>query len=94
MQRRSFQYSLLSRLRRNPEILALRKIAINLLYGELAGEPFDGGRMRGLIEPADPEKLANALDPLRAVRAARAGALKRRRAAHFGNGRTISESGM
>jgi hypothetical protein len=39
------------------EILALRKIVINLLYGEKAGEPLDEERMRELIETADSEKL-------------------------------------
>ena len=34
------------------EILALRKIVINLLYGERTGEPLDQERMRGLIETA------------------------------------------
>jgi hypothetical protein len=57
------------------EILALRKIVINLLYGEKAGEPLDEERMRELIETADSEKLTKALDRLRAVRAARAGVL-------------------
>ncbi|HWB95899.1 MAG TPA: hypothetical protein VG672_04335, partial [Bryobacteraceae bacterium] len=32
------------------EILALRKIIVNLLYGERTGEPLDEGRMRELIE--------------------------------------------
>ena len=40
------------------EILALRKIVINLLYGEKAGEPLSEERMRELIEAADSEKLA------------------------------------
>ena len=57
------------------EILALRKIVINLLYGEKAGEPLDEERMRELIETADSEKLTKALDRLRAVRTARAGVL-------------------
>ena len=35
------------------EILALRKIVINLLYGEKAGEPLSEERMRELIEAAD-----------------------------------------
>jgi hypothetical protein len=54
------------------EILALRKIVINLLYGERAGEPLDEERMRELIEAADAEKLARAGERLRSVRAARA----------------------
>jgi hypothetical protein len=49
------------------EILALRKILINLLYGERAGEPLDAGRMRELIEAADAEKLAKAIERLRGV---------------------------
>jgi hypothetical protein len=44
------------------EVLALRKILINLLYGEKAGEPLDEERMRELIETADSEKLTKALD--------------------------------
>jgi len=54
------------------EILALRKIMINLLYGERAGEPLDEVRMRELIEAADAEKVAKAGERLRSVRAARA----------------------
>ena len=42
------------------EILALRKIVINLLYGEKAGEPLSEERMRELIEAADSEKLRKA----------------------------------
>src|SRR5437016_3929527 len=37
------------------EILALRKIVINLLYGEKAGGPLSEERMRELIEAADSE---------------------------------------
>jgi len=51
------------------EILALRKIVINLLYGEKAGEPLSEERMRELIETADSEKLAKAVERLRALRA-------------------------
>jgi hypothetical protein len=54
------------------EILALRKIVINLLYGERAGEPLDEERMRELIDAADAEKVAKAGERLRSVRAARA----------------------
>jgi hypothetical protein len=54
------------------EILALRKIVINLLYGEKAGEPLDEERMRELIETADAEKLAKAAERLRAARQTRA----------------------
>lgn len=57
------------------EILALRNIVINLLYGQTAGEPLDEERMRELIEAADAEKLAKALERLQAVRTARAGVL-------------------
>jgi len=57
------------------EILALRKIVINLLYGQRTGEPLDEGRMRELIEAADSEKLAKALERLQAVVTARAGVL-------------------
>ena len=56
------------------EILALRKIVINLLYGQAAGEPLDRERMRELIESADAGKLAKAAERLRAVRAEQAGA--------------------
>lgn len=55
------------------EVLALRKIVINLLYGEKAGEPLDRERMRELIESADAGKLARAAECLKAVRGARAG---------------------
>jgi hypothetical protein len=56
------------------EILALRKIVINLLYGEKTGEPLSEERMRELIEAADSEKLAKAIERLHAVRTARDGA--------------------
>ena len=49
------------------EVLALRKIVINLLYGEKAGEPLSEERMRELIETADSEKLAKAAERLRAL---------------------------
>jgi len=57
------------------EILALRKIVINLLYGEKAGEPLSEERMRELIEAADSEKLRKAAERLRAAVTARAGVL-------------------
>ena len=57
------------------EILALRRIAINLLYGDKAGEPLSEERMQELIEVCDGEKLAKALERLQAVRTARAGVL-------------------
>jgi hypothetical protein len=57
------------------EILAFRKIVINLLYGEKAGAPLSEERMRELIETADSEKLRKAAERLRAVRTARAGVL-------------------
>ncbi|MFN0166597.1 MAG: hypothetical protein ACKV22_09200 [Bryobacteraceae bacterium] len=57
------------------EILALRKIVINLLYGQTAGEPLSEERMRELIEAADSEKLRKAAERLQAVRTARAGVL-------------------
>jgi hypothetical protein len=53
------------------EILALRKIVINLLYGERAGESLSEERMRELIEAADSEKLRKAAERLRAVVTAR-----------------------
>ena len=53
------------------EILALRKIVINLLYGEKAGEPLSEERMRA-IEAADSEKLCKAAESLRALVTARA----------------------
>jgi hypothetical protein len=49
------------------EILALRKIVINLLYAEKAGEPLDEERMNQLIVAADSEKLAKAAARLRAL---------------------------
>ncbi len=49
------------------EILALRKIIVNLLYSERTGETLDEGRMRELIEAADAEKLAKAAERLRGV---------------------------
>jgi len=49
------------------EILTLRKIVINLLYGEKAGEPLSEQRMRDLIEAADSDKLRKAAERLRAV---------------------------
>ena len=52
------------------EILALRKIVINLLYGDKAGEP-----LSELIEAADSEKLRKAAERLHAVVTARAGVL-------------------
>ena len=54
------------------EVLALRKIVINLLYGEKAGEPLSDERMRELIETADSEKLAKAAERLKALRQSRA----------------------
>ena len=57
------------------EILALRKIVINVLYGDKAGEPLSEERMRELIEAADSEKLRKAAERLCAVVTARAGDL-------------------
>ena len=57
------------------EIPALRKIVINLLYREKAGEPLSEERMRELIEAADSEKLRKAAERLHAVVTARAGVL-------------------
>jgi len=57
------------------EILALRKIVINLLYGDKAGEPLSEERMRELIEAADSDKLRKAAEHLHAVVTARAGVL-------------------
>ena len=54
------------------EILALRKIVINLLYGQTAGEPLSEERTRELIEAADSEKLRKAAERLQAVVTARA----------------------
>jgi hypothetical protein len=55
------------------EILALREIVINLLYGDKAGEPLSEERMRELIEAADSDKLRKAAERLHAVVTARAG---------------------
>jgi hypothetical protein len=49
------------------EVLALRKIIINLVHGERTGEPLDQERMRELIEAADAEKIAKAVERLRGV---------------------------
>jgi len=49
------------------EILALRKIVINLLFGEKAGEPLSEERMCELIEAADSEKLRKAAERLHSV---------------------------
>ncbi len=57
------------------EILALRKIVINLLYGEKAGEPLSEERMRELTRATDSEKLRKAAERLHAVVTARAGVL-------------------
>jgi len=46
------------------EVAALRKIVINLLYGEKVGEPLSEERMRELIETADSEKPAKAAERL------------------------------
>ena len=54
------------------EVLALRKIVINLLYGEKAGEPLSEERMRELIETADSEELDKAAERLRVLRQTRA----------------------
>ena len=53
------------------EILALRKIVINLLYGDKAGKPLSEERMRELIEAADSEKLRKAAERLHAAGTAR-----------------------
>jgi hypothetical protein len=52
-----------------------RKIVINLLYCQTAGEPLGEERMRELIEAAGAEKLAKALERLQAVRTPQAGVL-------------------
>ena len=54
------------------EVLALRKIVINLLYGDKAGEPLGDERMRELIETADSKKLAKAAERLKALWQSRA----------------------
>lgn len=48
------------------EILALRKIVINLLYGQVAGEPLSEERMQERVEAAESEKLRKAAERLRA----------------------------
>jgi len=60
------------------EILALRKIVIKQVYGQAAGQSLDEERMRELIEAADAEKLAKALERLQALRTARTGVLSNR----------------
>jgi len=60
------------------EILALRKIVIDLLYGDKAGEPLSEERMQELIEATGSDKLRKAAQRLQAVRTARAGVLSDR----------------
>lgn len=55
------------------EILALRKIVINLVYGREAGEPLSEEFVRELIESADGNKISKATDRLQAALAARSG---------------------
>jgi hypothetical protein len=49
------------------EILALRKIVINLVYGREAGELLTEEHVRELIESADSDKTAKALERLQAA---------------------------
>jgi hypothetical protein len=60
------------------EILALRKIVINLLYGYKAGQPLDEERMSQLIVAADSDKLAKAAARLRPTQRLRTGGLGNR----------------
>jgi len=54
------------------ELLALRKIMINLLYSQAAKQPLNERHMRELIDAADSDKLAKAVERLQAVRTVRA----------------------
>jgi len=54
------------------ELLALRKIVINLLYRQAANEPLSERFMHELIEAADSEKIAKAAERLQAARTTRA----------------------
>jgi hypothetical protein len=58
------------------EILALRKIVINLVYGRGAGQPLSEEHVRELIESADADKISKAAERLQAALAARLGGLK------------------
>ncbi len=49
------------------EILALRKIVINLVYGREAGEPLTEEHVRELIESADSDKTTKAIERLQAA---------------------------
>ena len=53
------------------EILALRKIVINLAYGREAGEPLSEEHVRELIESADADKISKAAERLQAALTAR-----------------------
>ena len=53
------------------EILALRKIVINLLFGREAGEPLTEDRVRELIDSADAGKISKAAERLQAALAVR-----------------------
>src|SRR5271157_1547213 len=55
------------------EILALRKILINLFYGQAAGERLSEDRMQELVESADSDKLRKAAERLQAVPTVRSG---------------------
>ena len=59
------------------EILAFRKIVINLLYGDKAASPFIVERMREVIEGRFQEKLRKAAERLHAVVTARRSSLER-----------------
>ena len=54
------------------ELLALRKIVINLLYRHAGHEPLTERSMRELIEAADRDKIPKAIERLRAVRTTQA----------------------
>jgi Mobilization protein NikA len=55
------------------EILALRKIVINLVYGREAGEALTEEHVRELIESADADKILKAAGRLQAALQARLG---------------------
>ena len=54
------------------ELLALRKIVINLLYRQAGHEPLTERSMRELIEAADRDKIPKAIERLRGVRTTQA----------------------
>jgi hypothetical protein len=67
------------------ELLALRKIVINLLYRREAHEPLTERSMRELIEAADSDKIPKAIERLQAVRTTQAEDLSDDQCEKFGS---------